>query len=112
MQGTRLSLLLALMGSISLAGPAWGGTIQFRGAITEPSCQMTQVGQSRGISATCSEAGRMMTRTLSDVRELPRDTRIGPNRLNVTAVFGASTSTSTSTTDARPAGYIVTITYL
>ncbi|MGC4417568.1 hypothetical protein [Cupriavidus sp. Met-2] len=53
-----------------------------------------------------------MTRTLSDVRELPRDTRIGPNRLNVTAVFGASTSTSTSTTDARPAGYIVTITYL
>ncbi|UBM07949.1 hypothetical protein [Cupriavidus metallidurans] len=52
----------------------------------------------------------MMTRTLSDVRELPRDTRIGPNRLNVTAVFGASASTST--TDARPAGYIVTITYL
>ena len=48
----------------------------------------------------------MMTRTLSDVRELPSDTRIGPNRLNVTAVFGASA------TDALPAGYIVTITYL
>ncbi|MGE6496887.1 hypothetical protein [Cupriavidus metallidurans] len=52
----------------------------------------------------------MMTRTLSDVLELPRDTRIGPNRLNVTAVFGAGASAST--TDARPAGYIVTITYL
>ncbi|KWR86453.1 hypothetical protein RN01_02370 [Cupriavidus sp. SHE] len=110
MQGTRLSLLLALMGSISFAGPAWGGTIQFRGAITEPSCQMTQVGQSRGIAATCSEAGRMMTRTLSDILALPRDTRIGPNRLNVTAVFGAGASASA--TDARPAGYIVTITYL
>ncbi|WP_234707045.1 hypothetical protein [Cupriavidus metallidurans] len=50
----------------------------------------------------------MMTRTLSDIRELPRDTRIGPNLINVKAVLGAGASA----TDALPAGYIVTITYL
>ncbi|WP_187192277.1 MULTISPECIES: hypothetical protein [Cupriavidus] len=100
--------MLVLMGAISLAGTARAGTIQFRGAITEPSCQMTQVSQSRGISTTCSEAGTMTTRTLSDIRQLPRDTRIGPNLINVKAVLGAGASA----TDALPVGYIVTITYL
>ncbi len=102
----KKSNLVVLMLSFCAAGLAHadGGRIEFRGAITEPTCGLEQQPSiGRGLLAHCNDGGKAYTRT-SDIdsiaggRDLP-----GPMRLSVAAVADPQ--------KPRILGYVVTASY-